>query len=153
MKSIGIKSVVLLAVISLFTVFGSMEVKAGTYIGEVCWDVSFTTPVGTGGIVRVGVTDMGGGHYLLNGKATSKDDPPKVTAIHGNAELEGSQILVTGVAGGTNADGTWGHVGNWVLDASTLNGTINRVGTYYNSNSTAFNNYYDVGTVTFISCP
>lgn len=153
MKNIGVKSLVLLATIGLVMVSGSMEVKAGTYIGEVCWDVSFTTPVGTGGIVRAGITDMGGGHYLLHGKATSKGEPKRVTAMHGNAEIEGSQVLITGVGSGTDADGTWEHVGNWVLDAATLNGTINRIGTYYNSTTSAFKNYYDTGTVTSISCP
>ncbi len=151
MKIVSGKTATLMATTGLIAVLGTAGVQAGTYIGEFCWDLVFTVPEGRTALVRAAVTDMGNGHFFLNGKATSNEG--RVIAVHGNAERDGNQIRITGVGAGSDATKTWGHTGNWLLDATTLSGTLSRVGTLFDSESATFTDYYNVGTTTFTACP
>lgn len=128
-------------------------VDAGSFLGEFCWDVTFTEPAGAGGIVRAAVTDMGNGHYFLNGMATNAEGD--AIATHGNAELNGGEILVTGVASFVDSSIMWTATSNWVLDAATLSGTITRIRTVYRFGTQSFTDdeFFDTGAVTPVACP
>jgi len=142
----------LIATVGLIGLLGSAQgIQAGTYLGEYCWDIEFSVPGGLTALQRTAVTDMGDGHFFLNGKAISNTGA--VVAIHGNAELDGSQIYFAGVGGGSKSMNTWNQTIFWLLDASTLNGTMTQLHTQYDKASKTFTNSYREGTITYTSCP
>lgn len=73
-------------------------VEAATFLGDFCWQ----TP--DGGLVKLGVTDMGGGHFLVHGRATEHGN---VEALHGNAEIVGQQVILTVNYSGEDTLETW----------------------------------------------
>jgi hypothetical protein len=138
--------------VSIFclTVIVSSKVEASDYLGDFCWQ--FTPTLADPGvpnfIVKLGVFEMGGGHYLLGGKGG-----------HGNAKIDGNNVLVTltvsAAGGGTGGNDMMVGTYNITLDISTLGGTLAAIAHNHEDTDAltiADHNYFK-GTMTFIPCP
>jgi len=95
------------ATVSLVMIFFLMlgiaisDAYAGNYLGEFCWQDE------EGGIAKLAVTDMGNGHFLLNGILT--EDEGEIGVMHGNAEIVGDKVYITITAAGSDEDVEHGH--------------------------------------------
>jgi hypothetical protein len=90
------------------------------YIGEYCWegdDDSFT---------RIGITLMGEGHFLFSGTVTDPGSGNNFP-VHGNIEIDGTNVIMAAVASLTQNGTVVSSVGNIVLDISTLDGTSDMI--------------------------
>lgn len=92
-----------LCAVPVFFLF-SMSAMAGTFVGETC--INLTAGGLHSGAFRLGVTDVGGNHFSLNGR--SQIAFPAVKAASGSADLlTNGQIIIllhtasTPVVGGT----------------------------------------------------
>jgi len=139
------------ATVSLVMIFFLMlgiavsDAYAGNYLGEFCWQDS------EGGITKLAVTDMGNGHYLLNGILT--EDEGEIGVMHGNAEIVGDKVYMTITAAGSAEDETWSWTGSFILELATLNGKREGVSIGYDRASGEIDLDYNSGTLTFIPCP
>lgn len=99
--------------------------------------------------MKVGMYAKEGGHYAFYGKVLDNN-----ITVNGNAEVDGSNVLMTFVLSGIGAGSgdKSGEIGNAVLDASTLSGTFYWVGVNYPP-AGDLGNHYDYGTMTKTSCP
>jgi len=124
---------------------GAASVQAA-YLGEYCWQGD------EGEVVRLAVNDMGGGHYLLNGRGDFTSGPSPMT---GNAEVVGNSVYITL----TNTDGDqWGvggAISRIVLIAGNLGGTRESLSMWYvyGESSEIVHTSFDTGTLTRITCP
>jgi hypothetical protein len=129
----------------------STKAHAGDYLGEYCW--RFTNPPsGNTGTLKIGITSIGGGHFLCSGISTVDNYPENIWppdgifSVYGNAELVGNRIVITL----SNAGARDGVIGNDMsvitLDPQTLNGTGKGIGVY--SDKIEHSEY----TATFIGC-
>jgi len=84
----ALRMMTLLTSAAAFLIWGQISSgEAATSLGEFCWQ----TP---GGTTKLAVTDMGGGHFLLNGRSTHPDGT--VTAEYGSAEVVGASVIISG---------------------------------------------------------
>ena len=111
-------------VLGLLVLVGSSSVQAANYLGEACWQDS------EGWILRLAITDMGNGHYIVNGRSTYNGE---VEVVNGNAEvvLGGTKVLIHMTTSGFDATETWSYVGTAVLDIPGLDGFIDGIDTWY----------------------
>ncbi|AMM41092.1 secreted protein [Candidatus Desulfofervidus auxilii] len=139
------------AAVSLVMIFFLMlgiaisDAYAGNYLGEFCWQDE------EGGITKLAVTDMGNGHFLLNGIWTG--DEGEIGVVHGNAEIVGDKvyITITNVSSGEYGICSW--MGLCILELATLNGNHEGLSIYYDRASGEIDLDYNSGTLTFIPCP
>ncbi len=134
--------------ILLLTLAPPREAGAVEYLGDFCWN--FASATQGSGMMKFGVVHLGGGHYLLSGGGGPE-------AMHGNAEFSGGQILLTTVSSGSDASYTWSFVGRGILDAATLNGTLDIMGVGHSKTNpdpeNAYPDYDGPFTMTFTPCP
>lgn len=71
-----------------------IKADAGEYIGDYCWNWSNQTPLESG-TFQLGVTHIGGGHYLCSGVFTVTKPTFTQFPVHGNLELLAGKIYVT----------------------------------------------------------
>lgn len=111
------KVVIGLLMASLVLPVGISRAEAATYLGEFCWE----DVAQYGKTFRLGVTDMGGGHYLVQGRMTVGST---VRVLHGNAELVGQNFVVTINYSGQDQDALESLAGTarLVINSMTLNG-------------------------------
>ncbi len=132
--------------IGMFLVIGTSKSQAEVYLGEFCWQAASTvTPKSV--VFIMGVYGKEGGHYTLYGKVLQDHN----TAIHGNAEIDESNVLITFVESGDINNfwpGTEGMIWNAVLNVSTLNGIYSSLELIPQQNVVE-----DKGTMTSITCP
>jgi hypothetical protein len=125
--------------------FFTLSANANDYLGEFCWNFSSTNEVA--GSMRVGVTRLGDGHFLVSGKATVTTPINGQFPVFGNAEWVDGDIVLTV----TNAGVRNGIIGidltKAVLDPSTLDGTSEWIGTYSDAVELA------TGSFTYTECP
>ena len=121
--------------------------------GLLCWET------GDGRVLTVTVTNMGNNHYFLNGRFTSLTSTEGIVEpVLGSAELQGNDIYLTTTSSGSNGAESWEYVGHATLNAATLNGSIEFLGSIHNKIAVVdpFNiepNYIPSMTLTSISCP
>ena len=144
----------LLALIMLF--FYVKPVFADNYLGELCWRINDSTP-GTYVILKFAVSDVGGGHYSLNGTFTNYENnvvSGKSDVGHGNAELVDSMIVMTLVNSYYVPSEEYGSsVINIQLNPSTLSGTYRTIDTAYQFSSRGFTQEFGDGAIEFLpSC-
>ena len=133
-------------VLGLLVLVGSSSVEAATYYGEYCWQDA------EGGILRLAVTDMGNGHLLVNGRLTPTVG--NVEAVHGNAEVVGTQVIIHITTSGFDADDIWSYTGNVVLDVQSLDGFVDGVSTWYEKQGGQSGITWDgQEALTYITCP
>lgn len=111
-------------VLGLLVLVGSSSVQAANYLGEFCWQDE------EGWILRLAITDMGNGHYIVNGRDTFNGE---VEAVHGNAEvvLGGTKVLIHLTTSGFDATEVWSYVGTAVLNLPGLDGFVDGIDTWY----------------------
>jgi hypothetical protein len=127
------------------------DASAETYLGEFCWQGQGDGETGT---LRLAVTDVGGGHFLLNGRMTNSSTPA-TGAIHGNAEVVGNNVLMTLNESHIDQFATSMTTCSAVLSPSSLGGTIKCIGQDFNYSMAAFEPLnHAVGTINFTpQCP
>jgi hypothetical protein len=87
--------------------------------GELCWETG-----APGELVRLYVTNMGNGHYLVLGSVAENGN---IQAVHGNAELVGEEVIMHVTASGSDEYEVFGFQGSVALDLSTLDGTADGI--------------------------
>jgi len=109
-----------------------IEADADDYLGDYCWNFSNPTR-GTSGTTRLGVTHIGGGHYLLSGVSTLTYPILMQFPVFGNAEIVGGEIIVTTILAGIRNGVIGIDMGKARLDPTTLNGTFESIGVYFDA--------------------
>jgi len=149
-----LKAMLVIGIMVFLTWVSVSTVNAGTYIGDYCWRYEVTHNGDTDtGIIRVAVTDMGNGHYFLNGKVTEEGEPT-IQATHGNAEIANDKVYLTLNTAGADHEEMCADTTYIVLDWPSLNGTFEVIGICYKYDSQKIEGeHVGPGTVTFITCP
>lgn len=139
-----------------FIIFHIADVNnaaANEYLGDFCWNFSFTNngnPVS--GIVKLGISHIGGGHCLVSGVMTVTSPAVLQFTTFGNLEFVGNEIRATL----TNQGKRYSDQNNYTvgidmstitLNPQTLNGSIEGFGIYSGASETSN------GSVTFTTCP
>jgi len=144
MKQSIVKTVLLSAF--ALAVTGAATVGAGDYMGEYCWRADASD--GSTREMKVGVSDMGGGHYLLNG---TWGEPGSPHPMHGNAEVIDGQIKFTMNWGyATNTHLQYRHA-FMTLDGM-LNGTVGAIKTKVEKSTGHVSNGKFKMPITFVAC-
>ena len=77
--------------------------------------------------------------------------------MHGSAEFRAGKLFVTSVSSGADSSYAWTLVGHAVLDAYTLNGTLETMGVAHNRTNPdpehSYTDYDGPFTMTFTACP
>jgi len=128
----------------------SSKADASDYIGDFCWDV-----VGEGGasIVKLGVSDLGGQHYLLTGKMINKSDKTLQNILNGNVEFIGTKYYGTIVGSGKDNTSMWTGTTFITLNDSDLNGTAEGIGHDHSYKDLSTDTEYNSSLMTSIPCP
>ena len=149
-----LKAMLVIVIMVFFTWVSVSTVNAGTYIGDFCWRWEISAEGGTEtGIIRVAVTDMGNGHYFLNGKIIEEDEP-SIQATHGNAEIAGDKVYMTLNTTEADHEEMCAYTIYVVLNWPSLNGTFESIGLCYKYDSQVIvKDYVGPETATFITCP
>jgi hypothetical protein len=110
--------------------------------GELCWDVCDIYGENCDSLVKLAVMKTVGNHYIVNGVNIEPDGPQ---LANGNAEIDGDLILINvSSAGLTPGSEVRGFMGLVVLDANTLDGTVEGIGINFDiSGSTGGDFSYD----------
>jgi len=107
----------LIGFVTLWLVVAAAPVFSASYLGDFCWERD------GGGLVRLGLTHMGGGHLQLNGWADTSG-PGQLTVVVGAGEIANDKLTLTLHFSGETEAIVWAGTGRAVLDAVTLDGTI-----------------------------
>lgn len=141
--------ILLMVGLLIFTTRSTVE--ASSYLGVVCWNASVGGQIG--GNLKLAVTDMGDGHYIVNGTSTNTSTSA-VEVVHGNAEVVSNKIILTLNSSHTDQYATSISTSNISLDIPSLNGVFNSISQDYNYSQGAFEPLnYTTGVVTLIPCP
>lgn len=110
--------------------------KAVKFLGNVCWDLSIPSLGDDPASLELGVTHMGGGHFVLNGvlgAIEGGEDEAEFSLVRGNSEIvEGKRRLSLDNTTaevfddpflGNNLQGNGGVIFNLFLDPKTLDGS------------------------------
>ena len=129
-----------------FLLSGDMPgAEAATFLGDFCWQSA-------NGVIRLGVTDMGGGHFLVHGRSSDK-----LTVANGNAEIFGQQVIVIVNFSGEDDSAINAGTGRLVLNLSNLNGTVEDLKLKHDKldpdPKSAVANHSPPEALTFIPCP
>ena len=150
MKTLSSK-LVIFCIMAMFVCVFSTKAHAGDYLGDFCWRFTSWT-YGTTGTARLGITHIGGGHFLCSGVSTVDNYPSNLWpsggkfTTYGNAELVGNEIRITLSTAGAR-DGVIGNDTYVItLDPQTLNGIGKSIGVYSEKIE------LDEITYTFTSC-
>ena len=149
-----LKAILVIGIMVFFSWVSVSTVNAGSYVGDYCWQWQISEEGDTDtGIIRVAVTDMGNGHYFLNGKVTGEGEP-SIQAIHGNAEIVGNKVYMTLNGAGADPEEMCTYTVCVVLDWPSLNGTLEVIEICHEYDSQEIEGgHVGPGTVTFIPCP
>jgi hypothetical protein len=152
MKIVRNKAAAITLMTGLLIFTGLSRAEASDYLGAFCWNVSVGGQIEKN--MKLAVTNMGGGHYILNGTITDISDTTVVSTAHGNAELVGNKVI--GTLNASSADQGWVSISTWNLnmDMPSLNGIINAIGQDYSKGKGAFEPLdHTEGALTSIPCP
>jgi len=146
-----------LVFVFVFCSFGfTGQALAEDYFGDFCWKIfepgSESDAYSVG---KFGVTEVGKGHFRLDGKFTNYEDNMLEGSVleatevaHGNAELVDSTIVATITATSYDESGDYGfNIMRWHLDLSTLSGTFKVISVEYEP---SFGSDLDEGSVEFL---
>ncbi len=132
-----------LCIICLLKAVIPTKADAGDYVGDFCWN--FSSPKASG-VVRLGITHIGGGHFLCSGVFTVTKPGSMQFPTYGNAEIVGGQIYITLSSAGIRNGVIGNDMQKAILDPATLNGTVQLVGVYFDA--VEIGN----GTLTYATC-
>jgi len=151
-----VKVILVIALMGMICGLSVSSAGAIEYLGEFCWSFTYNentageiTPVT--GISKYGITNTGGGYYLLQGKGT--DD--STAGFFASAVIDGNHLVITayGTYENTELNNRQTRISQWKLDLVTLNGTVWRTVTRFDTTTRNLNEYYNAGTVTWVKCP
>ncbi len=151
-KSFGLLVAVILFLFDLLSCINVMEAEAGDYIGECCWHFTITTNGSqASGTLQLGISHLGGDHYLCSGIIAVKNPIVFQLPTFGNVEFIGNKIIVTLSDQGRRYENAEQYtigidMSTITLDAQTLNGSFEGIGVYSEKTETS------TGTVTFSTC-
>jgi hypothetical protein len=136
---------------------GISSVRASDYLGEICLSVHKTQdengPTNETYVMRLGVTNMGGPSYIVQGIIQVPDDNPVIS--EGTAVVIGSDVFITMNSCQEHSSDPWRDtaISQVHLSLSTLSGTVwsNRLD--YNTSTHQFDHGYAAGTVAITTCP
>ena len=118
------------------------------YIGEFCWQDD------EGGIARFAVTRTPNGQYAINGRHTDPPPSSEVTAVNGNGERVGSQIIMHITSSSFDANEVRAFLATIVLNVPGFNGTMEGLNLYVDKITGARDITYDGPiTLTRVPCP
>jgi hypothetical protein len=124
-----------------------------TYIGELCWSVNIgEIPM----LLKFGVTDTGGGHFLMNGMTNALGIMvPALGAA--TVDADGTKIRVnytwqSPFIGSPTAKQMF-ESGNLIVSSSTGNGTAELLDTLFDPGTGKFTQTHLTGTATLYACP
>jgi hypothetical protein len=118
----------------------------GGYMGEYCWQDD------EGGIVKLGITKIGDGHYLVTGRHT--DPSGHVEALIGNGEVVAGQFIMHLTSSEFDSGEVCAFLATGVLNLPSLNGTIEGVNVLYSKPAGPGGVSYDGPiTLTKVPCP
>ena len=137
-------------VFTLIICAGISKVEAFTYFGEFRWEESLDGVPEEKPTIRLGVTDMGDGHFILSGRDKDFD-----CVIHGGGEVIGSNVILTLQTSRINEglsetalDVETYHI---TLSLSSLDGTYKRYYTCCGEDTNVIGTtIYESGTWTFL---
>jgi len=147
MKTFRFAVICLLLVTGIIIGIVISNVEAVEYLGEFCWEAK-----GGEALLKLGVLDIGDGHFLLSGKLFDKGHLKEV--VHGNAEIEGSNVIATLNSSDKDDKEIVTGTRHMIVDLSTFNGTAEGIFHGYEYSNQLIETEYKGGDVlTFISCP
>jgi len=132
-------------VICMLFGFALSGADAGEYLGDFCWSYSNTT-LGASGILKLGISHMGGDHYTCSGVVTLVNPISMQFPTYGNIELLQGKIYITLSFAGIR-DGVIGADTVKAVLGPDLNGTFESIGVYADAVEIS------EGTVTSTTCP
>lgn len=149
MKTLCIRTIIILLLgVAVSTGCGVGTVLADTYLGELCWQLD-KPATGESWIIKFGVFAKDGNHYYLSGVNAIDGE---IVSGSGNAEIYGSNIIITIHASGIHSWGKGSMTTNMTLDLATLNGSWFSLAHEIENDGTHCLEYYE-GTATYVSCP
>ena len=147
MKTIRFAAICLLMVTTIIIGIGISNVEAVEYLGDFCWEAG-----GGEVILKLGILHIGDGHLLLSGKLFDKGHLKEV--VHGNAEIEGSNLIATLNSSDKDDKEIVTGTSHIIIDLSTLNATAEGIFHGYEySNQLNETEHEGLDVLTFISCP
>ena len=130
------------------------RVRTGRFTGrEFCWKLNDPVTPESYSIGKFAVTDVGDGHFSLNGTFTNFDNnvPTNTHVAHGNAEIIDSMIVVTLVNTFYVSSEEYGFsMINFQLNPSTLSGAFRTIDTAYQFSSDEITKEYGEGPLEFL---
>ena len=136
--------------VGLFIFTMPFESQAESYLGDFCWQV--TENEAPAWIYKFGVYEKEGVRYALYG--TGDDGNGGIAAANGNAEIVGSNIIMTITGSGIGEQiGAWSETFSAIMSISTLSGTWHNIGTIYDNIGSPQDPYHNNGTLARITCP
>jgi hypothetical protein len=124
---------------------------------DFCWEVLLVSnspenSEESSGILKLRVLNIGRGHYLLSGKLTFDGE---LNIVHGNAEVVGSNVLMTIVFSGKDNEAMWAETCHVILEEPIFkgNGTIECISHDRNYADLSIDQEFDIGTLTSTPCP
>jgi hypothetical protein len=124
----------------------AIQADAGDYLGDYCWNFSNAT-YGTSGVLRLGVTHIGGGHLMCSG-TFSVIKPFNIQGpTYGNIEVIENKIRISLSLLGMRDGKVGTEMHSIALDPATLNGTETGIGVFYDAVELF------EGTLTYTTCP
>ncbi len=141
----------ILVVITLLIGISLSKVEAFNYLGDFCWNFECPT-YGSSGKLELGVSHIGGGHYLLSGIAIVTSPEFEQGILYGNAEFIGDNIQLILIHSNSDQNSAWNEIFHCLLDPSTLNGFCKGIDNWTNDKNTDKQVEYIYMILTFVSC-
>lgn len=136
----------LLIPVFMLLAFSSSNVSAGEYVGQLC----LTQAVGGESVeLRLSVTSVGDGNFLLNGTGPNMENSG-VASIIGNAVVVGNRVLLTLQKSHAGEYGLSVSTIHCDLSASTLSGTFHQMSQDYSGGFEPL--AYGTGTASLAQC-
>ena len=147
---------IFVVVVALGAFANIQKANAGEYLGDICLEVHATQgnkgPEDGTGIIKLGISSVGGTHYTAQGVILT----PKVEVLGGVCEIVDSDIVCTlnySEDHSPDPDRDSGIM-QMHLNGSTLSGTFWQNFISFNASSGSYGEGYDVGTVRGVPpCP
>lgn len=140
----------------LIAMIAPVSAFSQTYLGDVCWRVVADEETEEEeSIVRLGVLDIGGNHFTMNGYSYSTDDESmdERTLLSGNAEVFGDRVFIHLNGSDSVSDELVSIAFNAKISTSTLNGSYEGIGTIFDRQSKEIVTGVQTGMLTLITCP
>lgn len=124
-----------------------------TYYGEFCWELKWSSSDVID--LKLGISDMGNGHYFANGLFSSSNFSPSTgtTAVYGSGEVIGNLLVMTlNYSSITSTSSGYGTI-SLIFSPDTLSGSHESFFVRYDKSTSKYNREYNNGSAKNTSCP